>query len=182
MRARKSSRNACRRQAEPRSEEGLLASLRFVWQFLAFGSPLSFACLARPGAQVTCVRGKGGSETRQGWSFSLGLEGLSFREKVFAALARMRGCLRACGLLGALKGRSVKPSSPGQERECTCSVRSYRAEARALRIARARHEPSGPENPQSVRLTDTPNGCIIRNLAVEQMFPFQGGAPCASAS
>ena len=44
-----------------------------------------------------------------------GLEFLSLsematrREKVFAALARMRGCLRACGLLGALKGREAKP-------------------------------------------------------------------------
>jgi len=182
LRARKSSRNADRSSAEPRSEEGLLASLWFVWQFLAFGSPLSFACLARPGAQVTCVRGKGGSETRQGWSFSAALRKRHHREKVFAALARMRVRLRACGLLGALKGQSVKPTPPGKEGECACSVRSDDPEDKALRPPRARQTQSDSGNPQSVRLTNSPNGCIIRNLTVEQMFPFRGGAPCASAS
>ena len=51
---------------------------------------------------------QGRKRNPEGWSFSSLLEMAMRREKVFATLARMRGCLRACGLLGALKGRLTK--------------------------------------------------------------------------
>lgn len=67
-----------------------------------------FFCVpCTPGGAGDVRARQGRKRNPAGPEFFWGQEDGSRAEKVFVTLARGRGCLRTCGLLGALKGRTA---------------------------------------------------------------------------